>query len=75
MDIAVIPLVSSIVSLVFAATVLDQFFAKRKPYQLIWSIGLFMFLISAGRLLWNSALAGQAGNFLPSRYDNLHKEG
>ncbi len=52
MNIAVIPLVSSIVSVVFAVTVLDQFFAKRKPYQLIWAIGLFMFFIATGSMFW-----------------------
>ncbi len=51
----VIPLVSSVVSLVFAVTVLDQFFARRKPYQLIWAIGLFMFFISIGSVFWIEA--------------------
>ena len=41
-----IPLVSAIVSFIFALVVLDQFFARRKPYQLIWTIGLFMYAIS-----------------------------
>ncbi len=48
MNIAIIPLASSVVSLVFAVTVLDQFFARRKSYQLIWAIGLFMYFISTG---------------------------
>ncbi len=52
MNIAVIPLASSIVSVVFAVTVLDQFFARRKPYQLIWAIGLFMYFISTGSEFW-----------------------
>ena len=52
MSISVIPLVSSIVSLVFAVIVLDQFLARRKPYQLIWAIGLFMFLIATGSVFW-----------------------
>jgi hypothetical protein len=55
MNIAVIPLVSSAVSLIFAVTVLDQFFAKRKPYQLIWAIGLFMFFIGTGAEFWTEA--------------------
>ena len=38
MNIAVIPLISCIVSLIFAVTVLDQYFARKKPYQLIWAI-------------------------------------
>jgi len=52
MNIAVIPLVSSVVSLVFALTVLDQFFVRRKPYQLVWTIGLFMYFISTGTEFW-----------------------
>ena len=52
MNITVIPLASSIVSVVFAVTVLDQFFARRKPYQLIWAIGLFMYFISTGSEFW-----------------------
>lgn len=52
MNIAVIPLASSIISVVFAVTVLDQFFARRKPYQLIWAIGLFMYFISTGSEFW-----------------------
>jgi len=55
MNIAVIPLTSTVVSLVFAVTVLDQFFARRKPYQLIWAIGLFMFFISTGTEFWAGA--------------------
>lgn len=43
-----VPLISAIVSFVFAVTVLDQFFARRKPYQLVWAIGLFMYSISTG---------------------------
>jgi len=47
-----IPLVSTIVSLVFALAVLDQFFARRKPYQLVWTIGLFMYSIGTGAEFW-----------------------
>lgn len=48
----VLPLISATISFVFAVTVLDQFFAQRKPYQLIWSIGLFMYFISTGAEFW-----------------------
>ncbi|MEE9583182.1 MAG: hypothetical protein V3W01_00790 [Dehalococcoidales bacterium] len=50
-----LPLVAAIVSFVFAVTVLDQFFAQRKPYQLIWAIGLFMFFVSVESALWIEA--------------------
>ena len=48
MSISVVPLVSSIVSFILGLIVLDQFFACRKPYQLVWAIGLFMYCISTG---------------------------
>lgn len=32
MNIIIMPLISTVVSLIFAVTVLDQFFARRKPY-------------------------------------------
>ena len=48
MNLLVLPLISSIVSLVFTLIVLDQYFARRKPYQLVWAIGLFMYFISTG---------------------------
>ncbi len=50
-----LPLVSSIVGLIFAVTVLDQFLARRKPYQLIWAIGLFMYFVSSGTEFWTEA--------------------
>jgi hypothetical protein len=47
-----IPLASSIVSLIFMLFVLDQYFARRKPYQLVWAIGLLMYFISTGTEFW-----------------------
>ena len=47
MGIGGIPLISAIVSLIFGITVLDQYFARRQPFQLLWMIGLFMYGISA----------------------------
>ncbi len=49
---AYVPLVTSIVSLIFAIIVLDQYFARRKPYQLIWAIGLFMYCVSTFAEFW-----------------------
>ena len=51
----IIPLVSAIVSFVFALTVLDQFFARRKPYQLIWAVGLLMYFIATSSVFWIEA--------------------
>ena len=47
MGIGIIPLISTIVSFIFALTVLDQYFARRQPFQFLWTIGLFMYGISA----------------------------
>jgi hypothetical protein len=44
----VIPLLSSVISLVFAITVFDQYLARRKPYQLVWTIGLLIYFVSTG---------------------------
>jgi hypothetical protein len=52
MRIAVLPLISCVISLIFGLLVLDQFFARRRPYQLIWAIGLFMYFISTGTEFW-----------------------
>ena len=49
---AYVPLITCIVSLVFAIVVLDQYFARRKPFQLLWSIGLFMYAISTLTEFW-----------------------
>lgn len=40
-------LLAAIVSALFAAVVLGQYFRQRKPYQLIWAIGLCLFAIAA----------------------------
>ena len=49
-----VPLVSCIVSFIFAVTVLDQYFARRKPFQLLWALGLFMYSLSTfTEFYWN----------------------
>jgi hypothetical protein len=47
-----VPLVTCIVSFIFAVTVLDQYFARRRPYQLLWAIGLFMYCVSTFTEFW-----------------------
>ena len=42
------PAISSIISLIFAIAVLDQYLARRKAYQLVWALGIFMYFISTG---------------------------
>ena len=46
MNLGIIPLISTVVAFVFGITVLDQYFARRRPFQLLWAIGLFMYAIS-----------------------------
>jgi hypothetical protein len=51
----VLPLASSVVSFVFAAFVLDQWLRRRRAYQLVWTIGLLLYGISAGTEFLGSA--------------------
>ena len=44
----VLPLGSSVLSFVFAAMVLDQWWQRRYSFQLVWGIGLLWYGISAG---------------------------
>ncbi len=43
----VLPLLATIVSLLFTIMVLDQFLRRRKTYQIVWTIGLFLFTLAA----------------------------
>jgi hypothetical protein len=43
-----LPLASSSLSFVFAAFLLDQWLERRKPYQLIWAVGMLWYALSAG---------------------------
>ncbi len=44
----VLPLTSSLLSFIFAIFLLDQWRERRRPYQLIWTIGMLWYGISAG---------------------------
>jgi hypothetical protein len=44
----VLPLLSSTLSFVFALFLLDQWLERRKPYQLIWALGMVWYGLSAG---------------------------
>ncbi len=44
----VLPLTSSLLSFVFALFLLDQWLERRRPYQLIWTVGMLWYGISAG---------------------------
>jgi hypothetical protein len=51
----VLPLLSSALSFAFAAFVADQWLERRQPYQLVWTIGLLWYGISAGTEFLGSA--------------------
>jgi len=44
----VLPLGSSVLSFAFAAMVLDQWWQRRKAFQLVWAVGLLWYGVSAG---------------------------
>jgi hypothetical protein len=44
----ILPLASAVLSLVFALMLLDQWWTRRRPYQLVWAIGMLWYGISAG---------------------------
>ena len=58
----VLPLLSSVVSFVFAAAVLAQWSRRHRGFQLVWAVGLLWYGISAGTEFlgsafgWNEAL-------------------
>jgi len=51
----ILPLLSSVLSFVFAVLVADQWLRRRHPYQLVWTIGLLWYGISAGTEFLGSA--------------------
>ena len=44
----VLPLASSLLSLAFFVLLIDQWRTRRRPYQLIWAIGMLWYALSAG---------------------------
>ena len=57
----VLPLASSVLSFVFAAMVLDQWWQRRHSFQLVWAIGLLWYGISAGTEFLGSAFGWNEG--------------
>ena len=53
----VLPLASSLLSAVFFVFLIDQWRERRRPYQLVWAIGMQWYAISAG----TEALGGALG--------------
>ena len=50
-----LPFLSSLLSLAFAVLVADQWIRRRQPYQLVWTVGLLWYGISAGTEFLGSA--------------------
>jgi hypothetical protein len=44
----ILPLASAVLSLVFALMLFDQWQARRRPYQLVWALGMLWYGVSAG---------------------------
>jgi hypothetical protein len=51
----VLPFLSSTLSFVFALFLLDQWLERRRSYQLIWTLGMLWYGISAGTEFWGAA--------------------
>lgn len=51
----VLPLASSVLSFVFAAMLFDQWFQRRRSFQLVWGIGLLWYGVAAGTEFLGSA--------------------
>lgn len=56
-----LPLCSSVVSLVFAAMVFDQWRQRRQAFQLVWSVGLLFYAVATGAELIGSAFGWSTG--------------
>ncbi len=44
----ILPLASATLSLIFALMLFDQWLSRRRPYQLVWAIGMLWYGLSAG---------------------------
>lgn len=44
----ILPLASAVLSLIFALMLLDQWRTRRRPYQLVWALGMLWYGLSAG---------------------------
>ncbi len=44
----ILPLASAVLSLIFAMMLLDQWRTRRRPYQLVWALGMLWYGLSAG---------------------------
>ena len=59
-----LPLLATLVSLIFTLMVFDQYLRKRKPFQLTWSFGLLLFSLAAFAQFLGTNLGWQDNNQL-----------
>ncbi|MGH2499211.1 MAG: hypothetical protein ACRDF0_03850, partial [Candidatus Limnocylindria bacterium] len=52
----VLPLLTTVVSFLFAAMVFEQWLRRRRAFQLVWTVGLLWYGIAAGTEVWGGAL-------------------
>ncbi len=45
---AALPLLASLLCLLFSALLFGQWYGRRRPYQLVWAAGLFCYAVAAG---------------------------
>ncbi len=57
----VLPLASSLLSFVFALFLLDQWLERRRSYQLIWTLGMVWYGVSAGTEFLGAAIGWSEG--------------
>jgi hypothetical protein len=53
----VLPLLTAVLAAITALAVFDQWLRKRRPYQLVWTLGLAWYMVAAGA----EALGGARG--------------
>lgn len=59
----IFPLIATLVGFIFSLLVMRQYFNRRRPYQLVWGIGLLMFALGstaetvAALTFWTDSLA------------------
>jgi hypothetical protein len=58
-----LPFASSVLSFVFFVLLMDQWFDRKRPYQLVWAIGMLWYAVSAG-----TEWIGGAVGWSPSLY-------
>ena len=56
-----IPLATALISLGFGLTILEQYRQRRKPYQLIWSMGLLLWFIGSLMQFLHKVVGPQGG--------------